>query len=366
MSPRPAGSSLRAARPRDTVRIAFDASPLERPYPLGVARATRGLVEALERRGVLEVVRLAPAPGEPERRWRQRVLPAAAERAAAIGIHSPVSAFALRGPGLRVQTVHELPWRHGVRENAGLTHRLWARLGVARADAVLTPTALVRDELLHECGGGERRVHACPWGVGPVSPPPETVLRGARERVGVGDGPFGLVLGGTRAKKDLAASLRGLARLQEHGGPELALLVTGPPSADLEADLALARRLGVAARVHAAGTVEEDELAALVAGAAVVLVLSRSEGFGLPALEALAAGTPVLVSSGSAQAEVAGDAGLEVDPRDADDVARGLRRALEDDPARRRRGEARAAELSWDRCATQVEDLWTALGRSGA
>lgn len=335
------------------MRIAFDSSPLTRPYPPGVAAATRGLLVALRERAELEVVELGPEPGEPERTWRQLRLPLTAERAGAVGIHSPVSAFAACGPGLRVSTVHELPWRHGVRENAGVGHRLWARLGVARADAVLTPTELVRRDLLAECGGGERRVHACPWGVGPLQPAP-TVPPPAEE-------PFVLVLGGTRRKKGLDHALRGLERLEREGGPALHLVVTGPPTEALEVDLHLARRLGLGARVSTPGVVGEGERLELLARAAAVLVLSRSEGFGLPALEGLAAGAPVVVAAGSAQAEVAGAAGIRVDAGRPAEVAAGLVEALRRRPERQRAGLARAAELTWERCAVQVEHLWRSL-----
>src|SRR5690348_8841175 len=125
------------------MRIGFDVSPLHRPHPPGVVRATRGLVEALERRGALRVVRLEPPPGVGLLRWRQRDLADACGRLDLAGIHSPVSAFAWRGRGLRVHTVHELPWRHGVRENAGMRHRFWATYGARRAACSIVPSELV-------------------------------------------------------------------------------------------------------------------------------------------------------------------------------------------------------------------------------
>ena len=67
-------------------RIGFDTSPLERPHPPGVVRATSGLVTALERRGIVEVVRLAPAPGDDLRKWRQGALPARVRRDALAGL----------------------------------------------------------------------------------------------------------------------------------------------------------------------------------------------------------------------------------------------------------------------------------------
>ncbi|HEX6885005.1 MAG TPA: hypothetical protein VF530_16640, partial [Planctomycetota bacterium] len=142
------------------MRVGFDVSPLVQPHSRGLARVVAGLVEALERRARLAVVRLAPPAGAGLRRWRQGELPRLARGLA--GLHSFTSAFALRGPGARVQTIHELPWRHGVAENAGLRHRLWASLAARRATRVVCPSEHVAREL----GPAVRRkTRVVPWGV---------------------------------------------------------------------------------------------------------------------------------------------------------------------------------------------------------
>jgi len=86
-------------------------------------------------------------------------------------------------------------------------------------------------------------------------------------------------------------------------------------------------------------------------------VLSRSEGFALPVLEAMACGTPVLVAENSAQAEVAGDLGIAVDPDDPRSVADGFERAFAERESLRCRLSARAREFDWDRSAASVEAL---------
>jgi len=341
------------------VRIGFDVSPLHRPFPPGLVRAVAGAVSALEASGRLEVVRLAPADGEPLRRFRRRRLPAEARRLGLAGVHSFTSAFALRGPGRRVQTIHELPWRHGVRENADLAHRLWARLGPWRADRVVCPTAHVARDL-----GRAGRVVVVPWGVGAPfgpDPPPGAVDETLLERLRLSGDPLVVCPGAVRAKKDLAAVLQGLAELHRRGGPRPALVVTGGDTPDLRRDLGLASRLGLSRWIATVGLLDEAELAGLYRLAAVVPVLSRSEGFGLPVLEALASGTPVLVPPGSAQAEVAGSAGIVVDPADPVAVADGLARALAERGPRRSTGLARAAEFPWERTAKGIETLWEEL-----
>lgn len=332
------------------MRVGFDVSPLHRPHPCGVVRVVAGLVGALERRGRIEVVRLAPDPSTGSARWRQVELPRAEARLALDGVHCCVSAFPLRGAGKRVSTVHELPWLHGVAENAGWRHRLWARLGPSRADAVVTATERTARDVRAYSGADERRVRVIPWGhdgFGAQDP-------GALERLGLARGGYVLCAGGGRAKKRPESALRGAVELARRGGPSLAVVVTGAVERDT------ATRAGGA---HFVGDVDDATLAALYAGAAAAAVLAPSEGFGLPALEACAAGTPVLVTRGSAQAEVAGAGGIAVDADDATSVADGLARALASGDAERAARVARAAEFTWDRSAALVEELWADLCR---
>jgi glycosyltransferase involved in cell wall biosynthesis len=331
------------------MRVGFDVSPLSSPHPRGVVRVVAGLVAALERRGRLEIVRLAPGPGAHSARWRQVELPRAEARLGLTGIHCCVSAFPLRGAGKRAQTLHELPWLHGVAENAGWRHRLWARLGPRRADLVFTATERTALDVRTYSGVDARRVRVVPWGLdasfaGAADAHDEEVLR----RHGIARGRFVLCAGGGRAKKRLDAAQRGAIQLGRRGGANLALVVTG----------AVEDSVGSAGGALFVGDVTDAELAALYRNAAAVAVLSRSEGFGLPALEACAAGAPVLVARDSAQAEVTGNAGISVDPDDASSVAEGLRRALDDTPEARRARVERAAEFTWDRCAASVESAW--------
>ena len=345
------------------VKVGFDVSPLHRSFPPGVARAARELVAALERRGRIEVVRLRPESAASLRVWRRK-LPRLVEERSLAGVHSFTSAFAWRGPGRRVQTVHELPWKHGVAENAGLPHRLWAAFGPVLADAVVCPSEHVARRLRRRILPGAARVRVIPWGVGPPfaeEPPPGVVDEVVLARYRLNEDPFALCLGAVRAKKNLAALLHGLAELHARGGSALQVVVTGAETAQLRKDLGLASRLGLARWVQTVGQVEEADLPSLLRLASVVPVLSRSEGFGFPALEALACGTPALVARSTAQAEVAGSLGIEVDPGDAKSVADGLARALDEREELRHALPDRARELTWDAAAERVEALWEEL-----
>ena len=341
------------------MRIGFDVSPLVRPHPPGIVRVVRELTAELERRGVVDVVRLEPPAQGSLRSWRQSALPKTVHNENLVGIHSFVSAFPWRGPGRRVCTIHELPWKHGVRENAGLRHRFWASFGRRLADRVVTATERVARDL-----GKSDRVRVVPWGVAPPfedEPPPGVVDEPVLAKYGLSDSTYALCVGAVRPKKNLEAVLRGTAALRERNGPRLQLVVTGEHTPDLRRDLGLASKLGLSAWLSTPGRVEEADLPALYRLAAVVPFLSRSEGFGLPVLEALACSTPVVVPQGSAQAEVAGEHGIVVDANDPVSIAEGLERAVAQREALRYRVSERARELTWTHAAERIEALWKEL-----
>jgi glycosyltransferase involved in cell wall biosynthesis len=346
------------------VRIGFDVSPLHRPHPRGVARVTAGLVGALERRARVEIVRLAPPEGRNLRAWRGSDLPRLARELGLAGIHSPVSAFAFRGPGARVQTIHELPWRHGAREGADLRHRAWAAFGPCRADAVVTATEFVARDLRKRFLPGASKVRVVPWGVDPAftdEPPLDVVDEVVFGRYRLPQGPWAIALGAVRPKKHLAALISGLAQHHRDGATPMRLVVTGGDTPQLRRDLGLANRLGLARHVTTLDEIAEEDLPSVLRLATVVPVLSRSEGFGLPVLEAMACGTPVLVPEDSAQAEVAGEPGIAVDPADAHSVAGGLARAVAVRESSRAALAAHGRAFTWDRCAERVEAIWSEI-----
>ncbi len=349
-------------------RIGFDVSalcgPAPGPYSRGIRRIVENLVPALEARGTLEVVRLAPADGQRLRAWRQRELPARAAREELAGIHSFTSAFPWRGQGARVHTVHELPWRHGVREHAGLSHRFWARIGALRADRVVCGSELVERDLVRSPLVSARKVRVVRWGVEErfsAEPPPGVIDEAALGRHRLGEEPYLFCPGAVRAKKNLAAVLHALAERRQRGMQPLRVVVTGPGTRELRMDLGLASRLGLARWIATIGEVEDGDLPALYRLASAVVVLSRSEGFAFPVLEGLACGVPVLVPGGSAQDELAGAAGIVVDPARPPSVAAGIERALEERGRLRALGIERARGFTWEAAAARIEALWLEL-----
>lgn len=135
------------------------------------------------------------------------------------------------------------------------------------------------------------------------------------------------------------------------------LVLAGKPLDAIQDVLAEVRRYGIEDRLSVLGYVPEEDLPCLYSGAAVLLYTSIYEGFGLPIVEAMQSGTPVVASRASCFPEIVGDAGRLVDPQDADDISRGLEEILESNDRRNeyvRRGLLQAKDFSWKKTAQQT------------
>jgi glycosyltransferase involved in cell wall biosynthesis len=175
-----------------------------------------------------------------------------------------------------------------------------------------------------------------------------------RRRLGL-DGPYLLGLGTVEPRKDLPTLVRAFAGLAGELPHRLVLAgLAGWGQGTLAAAVASS---GVADRILLTGYLPEADKAALLTGADVFAYPSRYEGFGLPVLEAMACGTPVVTTTGGSLPEVAGDAALLVEPGDPDALAAALAKLAADPAARSAaaaRGRTRAAAFTWDRCAAET------------
>jgi glycosyltransferase involved in cell wall biosynthesis len=166
--------------------------------------------------------------------------------------------------------------------------------------------------------------------------------------------PYVLYVGNLLPHKNLPRLIEAVARAARHSPVRLVIAGNGPLGrlAELRKH---AERAG--SRLELMPYVSQQALPALYRGASLVAMPSLAEGFGLPALEAMACGTPVVVGNTSAMPEVVGDAGLLVDPEDTDAISGAILRLLTQDPLRKQliaRGLARAAGFSWERTAGRV------------
>jgi glycosyltransferase involved in cell wall biosynthesis len=175
-----------------------------------------------------------------------------------------------------------------------------------------------------------------------------------------------LYVGGLAPHKNLAGLIEGFAKaVTDERLNDVDLVLAGDPKGDgfhsnVEELHALLEERGLSGRVHFPGFVPDPILPALYSDALAVALPAFSEGFGLPAAEAIACGTPVIATKGGAVAEVVGSAGLFFDPHEPDDVARTIREVAGDTCVLERlKAEClpRSAELSWANSGARMLDL---------
>jgi len=296
--------------------------------------------------------------------WQEARLPPAAMADGVDLFFSPAYVCPLSLPLPRVTAVHDLsfyalPRDFTVRD--GLRRRALVAASVRASRAVLACSEFTRREIASRFPeAAERTVHV-PLGADDdlPAPPPRPA---ARESLGV-TGPLLLAVGAIFNRRCLPDLLRAVARLARRH-PGIVLEVVGEDRTHPPLDLVgLVEGLGLEAHVRMSGFVGEAGLAARYAAADVAVLLSEYEGFGLPALEAMSRGVPVVTSTEPALGEIFGEAAILVDPHDPADVAAAVDRILTDPGLRAalvERGHALASRYSWAETARQTAEVLVA------
>jgi glycosyltransferase involved in cell wall biosynthesis len=342
------------------VRVAYDVTPVISGRT-GIARYVTQLGVALEREGV-KLRRFAIGRRSfalpPETRhvrvparvvyawWRVLPWPRIEQLA---GDADVLHATGLLVPPTRrpvVVTVHDIaavrhpelhPARHVAQQRSQLD-------GLDRASAIVTVSRATADDLVH-LGIAPERVVVAPLGLTPL---PKPAAVSGQERPA---GRFLLAVGETSARKDYGVILRALPALDRDVG----MVLAGPPAGDESRLRSLIAELGLSSRVKRLGAVSDALLAGLYRDAAALCFPSVAEGFGLPVLEAMAAGLPVISRDIPVIRELAGDAAVYVAGADVGAWQDAVDRVLSDSEMRARlvaAGRLRAAEFTWARTAT--------------
>jgi len=248
--------------------------------------------------------------------------------------------------------------------------RAMIRRALKRADRIITVSYNTKRDLADYFGIPGSRTEVIYNGVSGRFRPdiPEAERRRAAGKYGLAS-PYLLFLGGEKPHKNVQNVVRAFGEARRKHGLPHSLVLAGPlPHNPARLD-ALVAALELTGSVARPGIVEEEDLPGLYAGASAFLYPTLYEGFGLPVVEAMACGTPVLTSSTSALQEIAGGYAYLVDPMDVDAIATGIALLATDEKVRSdfiELGKKRALDFSWDKAAERTLEVYAAALRGGA
>lgn len=265
-----------------------------------------------------------------------------------------------------VLTVHDLIFERFPQYHRRLNHFFLTRampLFARRATAIIAISQATRRDLITLYGVPADNIHVVYEAPAPhFRPQPAAVVEAVRRRYGLPE-RYILTVGTIEPRKNLSRLLTAFARVREQGLAD-ALVIVGQRGWLYEGFFRRLAESPVRDAVILPGFVPDADLAAMYTGATVFALPSLYEGFGLPVLEAMACGAPVVAARAGALPEVGGDAALYVDPRDAEAIAEGLERCLRDAELRaemRARGVQQAARFSWERTARETVQVYQGI-----
>lgn len=349
---------------RPALVVALDASATSdgRRFA-GIGRYIEELTGALRQLDRVEVHIASPSREPLSNRWPYRyargqfALAPCVLRSRPDVVHGPAGEASLCFPiRHQVVTVHDVvPWSEVSRSD--LVNRLYLELQrrlLRRAGAIIVPAEPVRADVAQELAISPERITAIPHGIATIfSATPHADDVAARAQAGLQERPYILWVGslhGPDPRKGLDLLFDALRGFESAARPLVALV--GKPGMGTAWAQEQAGRHGV--DLVLPGYVEDSALAAIYRGAAAVVVPSRHEGFGLPALEALACGAPLIVTDAGSLPSVVGEAALVVPAGNSEALGRALRSLLVDEMLEARlraAGPRQAANFSWEHAA---------------
>jgi len=368
------------------MRVAWDARVLVNGDLRGMGTYAYHVLEALHRRRTdldlllfhdegtrelpldgIRAKQIGPSRGYRWQLWERIGLPLRAYTNGCHVLHSPANTTPPHCPIPRIVTLHDaMPFLEWNTDTDRLPYFQYTqRQAILRADAIATVSLHSKQDICQVLGVPESKVFVIPNGASPdITRPDPLTVPNILMTLGVKQ-PFILGLGAIARRKNTIGILRAFAEFSKRSR-DISLVLTGIGPAlrsTLEAEMT---RLSLSTKqVQLLGFVKTRELAALYAGCSAFLFLSLYEGFGIPIVDAMQCGAPVICSNRTSCPEVAGDAALMVDPESPGEVAEAIVEVLSRNSADReqwrRRGESRAAAFSWEFTAEQTAKLYDAV-----
>jgi glycosyltransferase involved in cell wall biosynthesis len=271
-----------------------------------------------------------------------------------------------------VVSIHDLSFEHlpdtfKLRSRTQL--RLTVRHSARHAAHVLALSQHTKEDIIRTYRLPAESITAIPLAAGPQFAPVENdkELQRVRHTYGI-DGDYVLSVGSIQPRKNLARLVKAYAALKSRNQSETfpKLVLVGKTAWLYDETLRALQETGLSDCAILTGYVPESDLAALYSGAVCFIYPSYFEGFGLPPLEAMKCGVPVIVSNTTSLPEVVGDAGLKVNPFDANEIAAALDQLIQDAGLRdelRQKGLSRAALFDWRETARRTLEVYEQVGQ---
>lgn len=278
-------------------------------------------------------------------------------------------AFKYKGP--LVLTVHDLSWirypeMHPIDRVRNMNKHF--QMSLDNASMIITDSAAIKHEIVETFGVDQARITSVPLGVeGLFHPRDSQATMSVLKQYELSHQKYILAVGTLEPRKNLSSVLLAYMQLptdiRKHF-PLVLVGMTGWRTSALEKQMA---PLVASGEIRQLGYLSRDDLAVVIAGALTLVYPSIYEGFGLPPLEAMTCGVPVIASNVSSLPEVVGDSGLLVNPHDIDSIAAAMKTMVNAPEIRAvsaQKALAKSAEFSWDHCVAQTMDVYRQVEHS--